>query len=118
MSAGQVDLIIEQGTTWADSFTWETASGSAVDLTGWAAKLQIRKKASASSAVLLELSTDNGGITIPNPANGTVILAVSATDTAALAFTRAAYDLKLTSPSGAVVRLIEGAITVDPEVTR
>lgn len=87
-----------------------------LDLTGFTARMHIR--ASVGSAdVLLELSTENGGIAI-DPATGTITLSISATDTAALTWRQGVYDLELTDGAGVVTRLARGRVAVCPEVTR
>lgn len=84
-----------------------------VDLTGAAARMQIR--AQLGGQVLLELATDNGGLAITGP--GTITRTLSATQTAALAWTDAVYDLEVQYPDGTVQRYLQGAVTVSREVT-
>jgi hypothetical protein len=48
----------------------------------------------------------------------TILLTISATDTAALTFLAGVYDLELVSGSGVVTQILKGNITVDTEVTR
>lgn len=87
-----------------------------VDLTGFTARMQIRESLE-STTTLEELTTENGGITL-GAAAGTVALLISATDTAALDFSTAVYDLELISGAGIVTRLLYGDITLAEEVTR
>ncbi len=87
-----------------------------VDLTGFTARMQIRESLE-STTTLEELTTENGGITLGGTA-GTVALLISATDTAALDFSTAVYDLELISGAGIVTRLLYGDITLAEEVTR
>ena len=127
MTAAKKNLTIEQGATWRDSYTLlqpaptgtPIADMLPVDLTGHSAKMHVRPDY-ASATVLLDLSTDNGGIVI-TPASGTIALYVSAADTAALTFVDApaVYDLELLPPlAGEVVRLLKGTVTLSPEVTK
>lgn len=108
------DVTIEQGATWTRTLTI-TDDGTPRNLTGYTARMQIRR-AAADASVLLELTTVNGRITI-TALTGTLILSLSATETAALSWTRGVYDLEIVAGS-AVERLLEGAVTVSPEVTR
>jgi hypothetical protein len=87
-----------------------------VNLTGFTARMQIRASLEDDDT-LASLTTENGGITLGGTA-GTVALLLSATDTAALDFTSAVYDLELISSGGVVTRLLSGAVTLVPEVTR
>lgn len=116
MAAAQYDFEIEQGATLLKPIVWRDSAGVAVNLTGYTAKMQVRKSAS-SDEVLLEMSTVNGKIQL-TPATGAVTLVFSAATTAAFDWRRGKYDLELTSADGIVTRLIEGEITVSREITR
>lgn len=115
MPAGSYDITIEQGATYDTTFTWTNSAGSAVNLTGYTARLQIRESVDAAST-LVSL-TSSSGITLGGVA-GTVQVTISATATAALTPGRAVYDLELVSGGGVVTRLLEGAVRITPEVTR
>ena len=84
-----------------------------VDLTGATARMQIRDQ--IGGQVLLELTTDNGGLAITGP--GTITRTISAADTAAIAWASAVYDLEVQYPDGTVQRYLQGAVTVIREVT-
>jgi len=75
----------------------------------------LRTAYSASSATI-ELTTANGRISLTNA--GVITLSLTATETAALAAGRYVYDLEMVSSGGVVTRLLEGVVTVSPEVTR
>jgi hypothetical protein len=87
-----------------------------VDLTGYTARMQIRETVDDED-VVLELTTENGGITLGGT-NGQITLLIDADDTAALTVDKAVYDLELIDGSGIVTRLVSGEITVTKEVTR
>lgn len=87
-----------------------------VDLTGYTARMQVRPSA-GSNIVLLDLTTENGGITLGG-AEGTITRYVDAMQAAALAFNSGVYDLELMDGSGHVTRLVTGAACVSREVTR
>jgi zona occludens toxin (predicted ATPase) len=116
MAAATYDFQLEQGATLLKPFVWKDSNGVAVNLTGYTAKMQVRRNTSADD-VLLELSTINGKLTI-TPLSGMVTMVFSATTTAAIDWTRGKYDLELTSGDGTVTRLLEGEITVSKEITR
>lgn len=111
---GTHNFEILQGETWTRTLTWKV-DGTAVDLTGYTARMQVRQKVT-SADTLLSL-TSASGITLGGSA-GTITLSVSAVDTAAMTWREGVYDLELVSGGGEVTRLIEGRITVSPEVTR
>lgn len=118
MAAAKLTLAINQGATFAKRLTWQAgAPPVAVDLTGCTARMQIRSEI-ASSTILCSLTTENGGITLGGTA-GTIEILISATTTANFAFEEAVYDLEIVMSDGITVhRLVGGAITVSPEVTR
>ena len=86
-----------------------------VNLTGYTARMQLRPKL-ASEEVLLELTTENGGIEI-DPVASTIKLIVEATQTQALTFSSCVYSLEMVK-SGKVTQLISGSISLEKEVTR
>jgi hypothetical protein len=126
MPAAAKKLLIEQGATWRDSYTLLQPAPAGtpiadllpINLTGYSARMQIRPDY-ASATVLLELTQANGRIAI-TPASGNIAMHISAADTAALTFTDApaVYDLELIEPSGDVIRLLKGSVTLSPEVTK
>ena len=113
------DICIFQGATFDQTLFYETGEPSTpVNLTGYTAKMQIRSKPE-SKAVILELSTSNGRITLNYGSNnGAIRLFISATDTALLSVCdKAVYDLELYN--GAVTtRILQGNVIISPEVTR
>lgn len=117
MSAvAKVALLIMQGATFRHKFTWQGADKRSRNLTGYTAKMQIRATA-AATAVLQELSSVNGKISLGGNL-GTIDLHLTALETASYSWSTAVYDLELIAPSGDVYRLVEGGVTVSPEVTR
>lgn len=91
------------------------ALSAPVDLTGYTARLQIRKSLNAPD-VLLELTTENGGISI-NPTAFTITLNISATATAALTWNEGVYELEMVKDP-LVVSLVKGVVRVVRETTR
>lgn len=113
--AARLDLTIEQGATFTYNLTWRDGSGAVKALgSGWTARLQIRE--TVSSSTTLASLTNTAGITLGNSAPN-IVISISATDTAALNFTNAVYDLELVN-SGTVYRVLEGKVNLSKEVTR
>jgi len=107
---------IPQGATWTQVINWKTGSPPAfVNTTSFTARCQFRSS-HASSTVVMELSTANTRITMTNA--GVITLSLTATLTAGIPATRYVYDLEMISSGGVVTRLLEGHVTVTPEVTR
>ena len=78
--------------------------------------MQVRPNV-ASSTVLLDLTTENGGIALGG-INGTVSVHATAAMTQLVTGKSAVYDIEIIAPGGAVKRLIMGTIAISPEVTR
>jgi hypothetical protein len=114
MAAGELNLTVEQGTTFSQTLTWKI-DGTAVNLTGYTARMQARDDVT-SSATILSL-TQSAGLTLGGVA-GTIIIALTATQTAALVAGNYVYDLELASSGGVVTRLVQGTLAVSAEVTR
>lgn len=114
MSAGAYDITCEQGATFSRTLTVKDSNGVARDLSGYTARMQVRRTTS-SSTTLVELTTENGRISLNS--NGEISLSLSATETAALT-DEGVYDLEIEDSSGNVERVVEGAFNLDLEVTR
>jgi hypothetical protein len=104
------NLVIDQGTTFSTIVTLVDSENSSIDVTGYTVSSQIRKHYSSSNSQ--SFSTSLGG------ANGTVTLSLTSTQTSSLVAGRYVYDIEITSPSGTVTRIVEGIVTVTPEVSR
>lgn len=116
MTASIYDFELEQGATSRKIIVWTDSNGTLRDLTGYSARMQIRQYV-GSDVVLFELSTTNGKIVI-SPVDGEIALYFSAIDTEKMTWRRGKYDLELVSVSGEVTRLLQGKITISPEITR
>lgn len=116
MPAAVYNITIEQGATLRLSFIWKDSEEEPIDLTGYSARMQVRRSYS-STEKLLDLSTESGEITLGGAA-GTITVEGDAAATELLKTKCGVYDLELTSQDGVVTRLIQGEVTVAPEVTR
>ena len=112
--AGIYNFTLDQGSTWTLQVVYKDSNGVAVNLTGYTAEMQVRRKFDSDTPVLT-LSTSNGGITIVG-ATGTLNL-VATDEQAAITPGLYVYDLEL-SIGGVRTRLIQGTVTVSGEVTR
>jgi hypothetical protein len=115
MSAGLYKILCEQGATFQLPLVWKDASGNPVNVTGWTAQMDVRKT-KQSEASIVELSTENGRITLGGD-TGQIDLLIPATVTATLDPGAYVYDLDLINEQ-TVYRLMEGTFVVDGEVTR
>ena len=116
MTAATNNFVIDQGANWFVTFVYKNSAGTAINLTGYSAALQIRDTY-ADSTTDLSLTSPSGGITI-TAATGTIAVTATAVQTAAIAAGSYVYDLEITSSGGIVTRLVQGKISVSPQVTR
>lgn len=79
MAALRHDLQCEQGATYSFVYTYRNSAGAAVDLTGFTARMTIRRGYLGS--VEMDLTTTNGRIALGGSA-GTVTLSLTAAETA------------------------------------
>lgn len=117
MAAGKYDITIEQGADFVEVWTWKDENGSPVNLTGYSARMMVRKKVEDASPIL-DCTTANNRIVLGGTA-GTITFAVPASVTALLpTVANAVYDLELVDGAGRVRRLVEGECRITREVTR
>ena len=106
------NLYIDQGSTFSTTVYVKNDDETAFDLTAHTAAGQIHKSYSTSTKVDFTLE-------IADPATlGQINASLTATQTATLEEGRYVYDIEVTSTSGTVTRVLEGIITVSPQVTR
>jgi hypothetical protein len=115
MTAGIYNFTLDQGSNWDLNVVYKDANDNPINLTGYAAAMQLRQNYNSDLADLT-LSTSNGGITITG-ALGKLYLTATATQTGNLDAGFYVYDLEISS-GGVVTRLIQGQVTVSGEVTR
>jgi len=120
MSAGIHNIVVEQGATFNQTYTWKINSNP-VNLASYTARMQVRGNGSGKSWIqdqVISLTSDvDGGIVLGDSA-GTIAVSISATTTTALLPGKYFYDLELESNDGTVTRLLKGTFTVSAEVTR
>lgn len=115
--AGDWALHIEQGATFDVTLTWKDSAGTPVDLTGYSARAQVRSM-HTSATPIVDMTVGGGQLALGGAA-GTIRILLTDTVTAALPAPFAGvWDLELESGTGVTTRLLAGAATVSPEVTR
>lgn len=108
--ATKVNIVIDQGTDFSTSISLTDSAGVALDVSGITAAAQIRKSYSSSNAT--SFTTELSEIT------SSLTLSLNNAVTSTLSAGRYVYDVELTDSSNVVTRILEGIITVTPEVTR
>lgn len=108
--AQRVNIILDQGTDFSTTVNLSDSSGINLNLTGYSANSQMRKTFSSSNSTAFTTSL--------SVANSTLTLSMNNETTAALSPGRYVYDVELKSSSNVISRILEGLVTVTPEVTK
>ena len=110
--ATKANLVIDQGATFATELTLTDENGDVLNLNGFAANCQMRKWYTSSNPSATFATSIN-------VASGTITLSLNSTSTASLTAGRYVYDVEITdNNTGDISRVVEGIITVTPNVTR
>ena len=110
--AAIANLYIDQGSTFSTTVFVKNDDETPFDLTLYTAAGQIRKSYSSSTKVDFTLE-------IANPATlGQINLSLTPTQTSTLEEGRYVYDIEVTSSGDVITRVVEGLVTVSPQVTR
>jgi hypothetical protein len=119
-----LDITMDQGSSLSYTFTLQGTSGSAFDLTGYDARLQVRKSY-GDSAVQVNCTLANSKLVLTDASGGLLSLKLAPADTSSIRFPAkdddtltCVYDLELQSPAGTVYKPARGAFTLNREVTR
>ena len=131
MAAGKYNFVIEQGSTLSFEIAYTDSNIDKIDLTDYRGRMQVRDKLPGpgnknNSTLIITLSSslesDGTGLNFSGssganpPTSGTIGVFIDAARTAAFDFNKVIYDLEIVSGS-VVTRILEGNITLNPEVT-
>ncbi len=107
--ATKVNLVVDQGSTFQTSVTFNDENGNTINFSTYSGAAQMRKHFTSSNSVSFSVNMTS---------NGVITLGLTANQTANLTSGRYVYDLEVTDSSNLISRLIEGIVTVTPNVTR
>ena len=116
MSAGKLNITIEQGATFNRDFTYTDQYGTAIDITGAIVRMKIKENFEDSNAILSATTGDDGRVTLTNASKGKFNLNISASDTANLNFDNAYYQIEIEYTDGQVDRILEGRARLSKEI--
>lgn len=104
------NIVIDQGSDYQVSISVENANSAVVNLAGYSAFAQMRKHYTSLTYYTFdtEVDTQLGAVTLSMNSNTTNVIPAG----------RYVYDCEITSNTGIKTRLIEGIVTVTPQVTR
>ena len=105
------NLYVDAGATYSNIITVTASNGQALDLTSYTGASQLRKSYSSSTVYAFTAS-------VYEAANGKIRLQLTSNQSEAIPAGRWLYDVEITSGSGVTTRVIEGIVTVTPNVTR
>lgn len=104
------NIYIDQGTTFSLSLIVADQNGDPKDLTDYTAAAQMRKSYYTNTAI--DFTAD-----ITMPEDGEVTISLTATETSAIKAGRYVYDIEIEGESE-TLRVLEGIVVVNPEVTK
>lgn len=128
LRAPSISIRFDKGKTLNPIFYYLSPTNSIINLTGYTARMQVRL-AYTDVTPIWDLTTANGKLIITTGtavlSDGTTIpgaygikLNIIATDTAAVTFSNALFDIELIDPSGIVLPFLKGTLTPYEEVTK
>ena len=107
--ATKANLVIDQGATFSVDLDLTDENGDVINLSGYTANSQMRKWYTSTTSIPFTASI--------NALAGVITLSLNATQTAAITAGRYVYDVEINN-NDTVSRIIEGIVTVTPNVTR
>jgi len=114
------DFVFYQGKTMTYTFIITIVEDGVeipFDLTGYEARLELKKKLSDEDALLLFTSDPAAGLDLGTPTDGLVVLTISATQASSVEFILAEYQLELYTPGSVIVeRPAWGMVPMSKEV--
>jgi nucleoside-triphosphatase THEP1 len=111
--AAYVELYMDQGATFNNVINLADDITSAnINVSGYTVRSQMRRSYYSANA------TANIVCTITDAANGEITMSLAAANTSAIKAGRYLFDLETVDTIGTTTRVLEGIITVTPEITR
>lgn len=107
--AARVNIVIDQGTTFNTTYSFTDDNDEPIDFTTFSANSQMRKSYSSNTAYTFTVGLAN---------NGVITLFMNSATTSTITAGRYMYDLEVQDTNGTRSRLVEGMVTVTPEITR
>jgi hypothetical protein len=108
--ATKSNLVIDQGSTYSVVLDLTDENGDVIDLIGYTANSQIRKWYTSSTPAATFTTSINAS-------SGELELSLTANQTSNLVAGRYVYDVELDN-NGVISRIVEGIVTVTPQVTK
>lgn len=115
--AGLYNIVADQGSTLSRIIYYKDPAKVPIKFTGYTARMQVRPT-NNSPTILLELTTENGGIEL-GATDGSIALYIDDVTMASIPEGIYVYDLELIAPSANlyVYKILQGNFAVRSEVT-
>ena len=110
--ASYLELSCDQGSDFSINLDLTNDDGSTINVTSYTFNSSIRKSYYSANV------TANINITVANASSGNVVLSMNAATTSNIKAGRYLYDVKMVRSDSTIVRVIEGIITVSPQITQ
>jgi hypothetical protein len=111
--AAYVELFMDQGATFNNVINLsDDLTNANINISGYVVRSQMRRSYYSVNA------TANITCTITNALNGEITMSMNANTTANIKAGRYLFDLETVDTLGITSRVLEGIITVTPEITR
>lgn len=104
------NIYIDQGTTFSLSIVVNDQNGDPKDLSDYTAAAQMRRSYYTNTSI-------NFTAEISLPEEGEVTISLTAVQTSAIKAGRYVYDIEITG-EGETLRVLEGIVVINPEVTK
>lgn len=105
--AGIYNFTIKQAADFSRTIIWKDSAGNPINLTGYTARLSAKIRITDATPVLNLTSGVGGKITLGTN-DGVITITLNETDTRALTFTTAIYDLFMND-----IHLLSGEISIE-----
>ena len=107
-----IDLFVDQGTDFYTNMDLTNDDGTPMGVAGYTFTGQIRKSYYSKNP------TANLVITVVNSTTGNLSITMNSAVTSNISPGRYVYDIKMSDTSNVTVRIMEGIVTVTPQVSR
>lgn len=105
-------ILIDQGSTFYTEIQLQDDAGAPIALAGYTCASEIRKHYTSSNSIAFET------VLLTNSTFSAIVLKLDANTTNSIEPGRYLYDVELTDSSNVVSRVVEGIVTVTPNITR
>jgi hypothetical protein len=105
------NLYVDAGATYSNIITVTASNGQFLNLTGYTVASQMRKSYQSSTSYAFTAS-------VYDAINGKIRLQLTPSQSEAIPAGRWLYDVEITSTTGTKTRVVEGIVTVNPQITQ